>query len=88
MGITGVALGSVTGYLISSIFISKYFLDKNRTFKFIYASKVKIKKVIISLKEMVLNTPEIIRKMSYALQIAVLTYLCSTYYGTAGILDY
>ena len=86
MGITGAALGSVTGYLISSIFISKYLLDKNRTFKFISASKVKIKKVIISLKEMVLNTPEIIIKISYAIQIAVLTYLCSTYYGTAGIL--
>lgn len=88
MGITGAALGSVTGYLISSIFISKYLLDKNRTFKFISASKLKIKKVIISLKEIVFNTPEVIGKIFFATQMSVFTYLCTTYYGAAGLLAF
>lgn len=88
MGITGAALGSVSGYLISSIFISKYLLDKNRTFKFISASKLKIKKVIISLKKIVLNTPEVIGKIFFATQMSVFTYLCTTHYGAAGLLAF
>ncbi|WP_407376884.1 MATE family efflux transporter [Methanobrevibacter sp.] len=37
---------------------------------------------------MILNTPEVAGKIFFSSQIAILTYLCSTYYGAAGLIAF
>lgn len=88
MGIEGAAWGSVVGYLIGAIYISRYLFSKNRTFNFISITKFKIKRVLCSIKDFIINTPEVSGKIFFSTQIAVLTYLCSTYYGAAGLLAF
>ncbi|WP_292750881.1 MATE family efflux transporter [Methanobrevibacter sp.] len=46
LGIMGAALSSVVGYLIGSIYISKYFLSKNRNFKFVSIAKLKLTGIV------------------------------------------
>lgn len=88
MGVKGAALATVIGYSISSIYISKYFFSREHSFKFISIAKLKIKLIIASLKKIILNTPEVMGKIFFAIQIGILTYLCSTYYGAAGLLAF
>ncbi|MBE6505600.1 MAG: hypothetical protein E7Z73_07675 [Methanobrevibacter millerae] len=85
-GITSTALASILGYLVGAIYISRYLFKKNASYKLISLTKLKIKEIIISFKEIILNTPETIGKIFYALKMTVLTYLCSSYYGMAGLL--
>lgn len=88
MGINGNALGSVLGYLIGSIYISKYIFDEKATYKLISLAKFKIKEIITSFKEILLNTPEVIGSIFFSIKTLVLTYLCSTYWGAAGLLAF
>ena len=88
MGITSTALASVLGYLIGAIYISTYLFDKSSSYNLISLAKFKIKEIILSLKEFVLNTPEVIGKIFFSLKITVLTYLCSSHYGVAGLLAF
>lgn len=88
MGIEGAALGSVIGYAVGVIYISRYLFSKKRTFNFISIGKIKIKQAIGSVKEFLINTPEVSGKIFFSAQIAILTYLCSTYYGAAGLLAF
>jgi len=88
MGIEGAALSTVLGYVVGVVYISKYMLSKRRTFKFVSVTKLKIKRVAHSFKTMVFNTPEVIGKVFFSTQMAVFTYLCSTYYGAAGLLAF
>ena len=88
LGIMGAALSSVAGYLIGSIYISRYFLSKNRNFKFVSIAKLKLKQALYSLKEIALNTPEVTGKIFFSTRMVVYTYMCSTYYGAAGLLAY
>ncbi|MBP3790843.1 MAG: hypothetical protein ILA26_02315 [Methanobrevibacter sp.] len=88
MGIEGAALSTVVGYVVGMAYISKYFFNKNRTFKFVSVTKLKIKQVLQSLKTIILNTPEVVGKIFFSVQMAVFTYLCSTYYGAAGLLAF
>ena len=41
-----------------------------------------------SFKKIVLNTPEVVGKIFFSTQMAVFSYLCSTYYGAAGLLAF
>ena len=88
MGIEGAAWGSVVGYLIGAIYISRYLFSKNRTFNFISITKFKIKQVLYSIKDFIINTPEVSGKIFFSINITVLTYLCSTFYGAAGLLAF
>lgn len=88
LGIAYTALASVLGYLVGAIYISTYLFKKRGTFKLVSLAKFKIKETIISLKEIIINTPEVIGKIFFALKISVLTYLCSTYWGVAGLLAF
>ncbi len=88
MGITSTALASVLGYLVGAIYISTYLFDKSSSYNLISLAKFKIKEIILSLKEFVLNTPEVIGKIFFSLKITVLTYLCSSHYGVAGLLAF
>jgi len=49
MGIEGAAWSTVVGYVVGMAFISKYFFSKNRTFKFVSITKLKIKQLVVSL---------------------------------------
>ena len=88
LGIVGAAWSSVLGYLFGSIYISKYFFSKNRNFKFLSIAKLKLKQSLYSIKEIVLNTPEVTGKIFFGSRMVIYTYMCSTYYGAAGLLAY
>ena len=88
MGINGNALGSIMGYLICSIYISKYIFDEKATYKLISLAKFKIREIITSFKEILLNTPEVVGSICFSIKTLVLTYLCSTYWGAAGLLAF
>lgn len=88
MGINGNALGSVLGYLIGSIYISKYIFDEKATYKLISLAKFKIREIVTSFKEILLNTPEVVGSICFSIKTLVLTYLCSTYWGAAGLLAF
>ena len=88
MGIVFTALASVLGYLVGAIYISTYFFKKNGTFRLVSLAKFKIKEILLSIKEIIFNTPEVIGKIFFALKISMLTYLCSTYWGVAGLLAF
>ena len=87
-GIESTALASVLGYLIGTIYISKYVFEKDTSFKMISLAKFKFKEILISIKEIVLNTPEVIGKIFFSSKTILLTYLCSTHYGVAGLLAF
>ena len=88
MGIAYTALASVLGYLVGAIYISTYFFKKNGTFRLVSLAKFKIKEILLSIKEIIINTPEVIGKIFFALKMSILTYLCSTYLGVAGLLAF
>ena len=88
MGVNGCALASVLGYLIGSIYISKYLFDEKSTFKLISIAKYKIREILLSFKDMILNTPEVIGNIFFSLKTIVLTYLCTTEWGAAGLLAF
>lgn len=88
LGIAYTALASVLGYLVGAIYISTYLFKNNASYKFISLAKYKIKEIFISLKEIILNTPEVIGKIFFAAKMSLLTYLCSTYWGVAGLLAF
>ena len=88
MGIEGAALSTVVGYAVGVAYISRYLFSKRRSFKFVSPAKLKIRQVFNSLKNIMLNTPEVVGKIFFSIQMAVFTYLCSTYYGAAGLLAF
>lgn len=88
MGIEGAALSTVVGYAVGVVYISKYLFSENRTFHFVSVAKMKIGQVLNSFKTILLNTPEVVGKIFFSIQMAVFTYLCSTYYGAAGLLAF
>ena len=88
MGIAYTALASVLGYLVGAIYISTYFFKKNGSFKLISLAKFKIKETLLAIKEIIVNTPEVIGKIFFAMKMSMLTYLCSTYWGVAGLLAF
>ena len=88
LGIAYTALASVLGYLIGAIYISRYLIDKNGSYKVISLAKFKVREIFLSVKEIMLNTPEVIGKIFFAIKITLLTYLCSTYLGVAGLLAF
>ena len=82
------ALASTLGYLIGAIYISSYLFKKHGSFKIISLAKFKIKDIVFSIKEFVLNTPEVIGKVFFVVKTSLLTYLCSTYLGVAGLVAF
>lgn len=88
LGIPSTALATVLGYLVGAIYISSYLFRKKGSFHLISLAKYKAKDLAFSIKEYVFNTPEVIGKLFFAIKMSVLTYLCSTYWGVAGLLAF
>ena len=87
MGIPGAAMASVLGYLIGSVYITKCLL-KNHSYHFISIAGYKFKEIGSSFITIIKNTPEIVGKLFFASKILLYTFLCSTYYGSAGLLAF
>ena len=88
MGIAATALASVLGYIAGAIYISKYLIKKQGSYRLVSIAKFKITDILLSIKEIILNTPEVIGKIFFAVKFSILTYLCSTYLGVAGLLAF
>ena len=88
MGLNGCALASVLGYLIGAIYISKYLFDEKGSYKLISIVKFKIKEILSSFKDILLNTPEVVGNICFCIKTIILTYLCTTYWGIAGLLAF
>lgn len=88
LGIVYAALGTILGYLMGSIYISQYLFNKKGSYKLISLKKYKVKNFFDTIKEFLLNTPEVIGKIFFSLKMSLLTYLCSTYLGVAGLLAF
>ncbi|AMD17722.1 hypothetical protein TL18_06615 [Methanobrevibacter sp. YE315] len=88
LGIEYTALASVLGYLVGAIYVSTYLFKKKGSYRLISLGKYKINDIIITIREFILNTPEVIGKIFFALKMSILTYLCSTYLGVAGLLAF
>ena len=88
LGIVYAALGTVLGYLMGAIYISQYLFNKKGSYKLISLKKYKVKNFLDTIKEFLLNTPEVIGKIFFSLKMSLLTYLCSTYLGVAGLLAF
>ena len=88
MGVNGCALASVLGYLIGAIYISKYLFDQEGSYKLISMAKFKIKEILSAFKDIILNTPEVIGNIFFSIKTVVLTYLCTTHWGVAGLLSF
>ena len=88
MGVNGCALASVLGYLIGAIYISKYLFNQEGSYKLISMAKFKIKEILSAFKDIILNTPEVIGNIFFSIKTVVLTYLCTTHWGVAGLLSF
>ena len=88
LGIAYTALASVLGYLVGAIYISTYLFRKKKSYNLISLAKFRISEILYSVKEFILNTPEVIGKIFFAVKMSLITYLCSSSYGVAGLLAF
>lgn len=88
LGIAYTALGTVFGYLIGAIYISYYLFSKKGTYRLISLRKYKLKHMVYTIKEFIMNSPEVIGKIFFSFKMSLLTYLISTYWGVAGLLAF
>lgn len=88
MGAFGSALGTVIAFAMGSIYMSTYFFKENRNFYLIPAVMSNVSTVGNTIKQLVLNTPEIIGRIFIAFKSSFYLYLCSTHVGVVGLLAY
>ncbi|WP_461463951.1 MATE family efflux transporter, partial [Methanobrevibacter sp.] len=86
--IVGIALALVLGYLVGAIYISKYFFNKNATFKLIPLRKIRLRNLFIFKIKALKKTPELVGRILIVLKTTVIVYLCGTYLGDAGLLAF
>ena len=85
-GVEGSALGSVMGYAIGSVYISKYFFMENREYYIVtnFGFIQSIKTVV----EFIKNTPEIISRLFLSFKMTFYTFLCAHYLGVASLMAF
>lgn len=86
LGVEGSSLGSVIGYALEAVYISKYFLEETRSFYLVH--KIKIKEIYKTIYEFIMNTPEIISRIFITLKVLFYTVLCSEFLGLAGLMAF
>ena len=86
LGVAGSSLGSVIGYALGSVYISTYFFKENRSFYL--TTKIKVRQIFSTLKEFLMNTPEIISRIFITVKVLFYTVLCSEYIGIAGLMAF
>ena len=80
--VEGSEFGSLIGYGLGAAYISRYFLNNNRSFYL--TIEIKIRQIFSTMKEFLLNTPEIISRLFITLKVIFYTILCSEYWGLQG----
>ena len=86
--ISSIAFALVIGYLIGAIYISRYFLKKDSTFKLVSLSKISFKDFIEFTISLLHSTPEVIGRICFTVKTLVIFELCATFLGGAGLLAY
>ena len=86
LGVEGSSLGSVIGYGLGAVYISKYFREEDRSFYWVH--KIKIKEIYKTVYEFIMNTPEMISRIFITVKVLFYTVLCSEFLGTAGLMAY
>ncbi|WP_292877367.1 MATE family efflux transporter [Methanobrevibacter sp.] len=85
-GVAGSALGSVIGYALGSLYISIYFLKKDRDF---YLTKgIRLKESLMAAFEFLKNTPEIISRIFINFKVLFYSVLCADFLGIAGLMAF
>ena len=86
--IASIAWALVIGYLVSAIYISKYYVDKDANFKLVSLKRFTFKQFNQFKKNALHATPELIGRVFLVIKTTVLVYLCVTYLGPAGLLAF
>lgn len=86
--IASIAWALVIGYLVSAIYISKYYVEKDANFKLVSFTRITFKKLNQFSRAALHATPELIGRVLLAIKTTVLVYLCVTYLGPAGLLAF
>ena len=86
--IASIAWALVIGYLVSAIYISKYYVEKDANFKLVSLTKFTFKKLNQFRRAALHATPELIGRVLLTIKTTVLVYLCVTYLGPAGLLAF
>ena len=86
--ISSIALALVIGYLVSAIYISKYYFKKDATFKLVSPLTFTIKDMFQFRRHALRASPELVARICLAVKTTVLVYLCATYLGSAGLLAF
>lgn len=87
MGFESTALASVLGFSVGACYITINML-KNCSYNFISLKKFKVEEILASLMKIITNTPETVGTVLYFFKIGIYTFLCSTYYGSVGLLAF
>ena len=86
--IASIAYALVIGYLVSAIYISKYYFDKDANFRISSLSKFSFEKLDKFRRTALRATPELVARIFLALKTTVFVYLCGTYLGAPGLLAF
>lgn len=86
LGVEGSSLGSVIGYGLGAVYISRYFRKEERSFYWVH--KIKIKEIYKTVYEFMMNTPEIISRIFITIKTIFYTVICSEFIGVAGLMAY
>lgn len=89
MGVGGAALATVTGYILGSIYITKYFFKDNRTLKIISKYKVKMSKFFLYLKEICfLGFSSASTQLFITLKLFLINILITYVLGKSGLIAF
>lgn len=86
--IVGIALALVIGYLVAVIYISKYYFEKDATFKLVSPLKFTLDDLFKFRKSALRSTPELVARIFLAIKTTVFVYVCATYLGATGLLAF
>lgn len=89
MGVGGAALATVTGYILGSIYITKYFFKDDRTLKIISKYKVKMSKFFLYLKEICfLGFSSASTQLFITLKLFLINILITYVLGKSGLIAF
>ena len=86
--IASIAWALVIGYLVSAVYISKYYIEKDANFKLVSITGFTFKQLSQFIITALHATPELIGRVFLAIKTTALVYLSVTYLGPAGILAF
>ena len=86
--ISSIAFALVVGYLISAVYISKYFFDKTATFRLVSPKEFTFNDFRLFRRAALRSTPELVSRVFNTIKTAVIVYLCARFLGDVGLLAF